>query len=338
MRGNFSNKVFLFCWCLIGSTLCCSSGALGATAESTGSTGSITVTKHANAAAKAFAAHNYATAKQEYRIAIALSPDTTEFYYGLYDVGIHSGEWDQVVFALEKIFELDPSKKQPLLAQYGEALFRLGHYDEALPVLKKALKEADLPSQKIALVAPPPIPEPESTKESTPDGPSGAASTTPDQSVRSSSGNLAGIGPVPEHKTFLAKDSSQFKLTFQNAAHSECILLAEYIDYERSPAIQYFHPPTANYHITKILKGPPLNSNLPIRYEFYDRSNNTMPEGWKFGPDKMPKKGSEWIIFLRIALPRDGAFDTYEGSYGRQPATEENLNTIYSLLENSANR
>ena len=86
---------------------------------------------------------------------------------------------------------------------------------------------------------------------------------------------------------FLAKDSSQFKLSFQNAAHSECILLAEYLDYQHSPDIQFFHPPIANYHITKILKGPPLNKDLPIRYEFYDRSNNVAPPGWKFGKDKI---------------------------------------------------
>jgi tetratricopeptide (TPR) repeat protein len=308
-----------------------------AAGENTGSTGSITITRHANAAAKAFAAKNYAKARDEYRIAIGLSPDTLEFYYGLYDVCVHSGEWDQVVFALEKIFEIDPSKKRPLLAQYGEALFHLNQYDKAIPVLKQALKEADLPSPKISLVVPAPISEPIEDKST--NGPGGAASSVPEKTVASSSGNLPSVGPVPEHQTLLAKDTSGFKLSFLNASHSECILLAEYLDYQHSPDIQFFHPPIANYHINKILKGPPLNKDLPIRYEFYDRqSSSGPPPGWKFGKDKMPEKGSVWIIFIRNALPRDGAFDTYEGSYGRQPATEENLNQIYALLENSANR
>ncbi len=338
MRLNCPTKIFLYFFIISTTSLYCGLPAK-AVRDSTGSTGSITVTKHANAAARAFAAHDYATAIAEYRIAAGLAPDALEFYYGLYDVGIHAGQWDQVIFALEKIFEIDPSKKPPLLAQYGEALFRTNRFDEAVPVLKKALKEADLPSTKIALIAPPPIPEPEDNSgPAVQDGPGGAAGTIPDNSVMTSSGNLASAGPIPTHQKFLAKDSSTFKLSFQNASHSECIVLAEYLDYRRSPDIQFFHPPVAEYRITKILKGPPLNKDLPLRYEFYDRSNNAVPPGWKFGPDKMPAKGSTWILFIRIALPRDGAFDTYEGSYGRQPATEENLNQIYGLLENSANR
>jgi tetratricopeptide (TPR) repeat protein len=307
-----------------------------AVGDNTGSTGSITITRHANAAAKAFAAQDYHKAKDEYRIAIGLSPDTLEFYYGLYAVCVHSGEWDQVVFALEKIFEIDSSKKRPLLAQYGEALFHLNQYDKAVPILKQALKEADLPAPKISLVVPAPMPE---VAPETPSGPGGAASVIPNTTVASPSGNLPSIGPVPEHQTILARDTATFKLSFQNASHSECILTAKYLDYIHSPDIQFFHPPIAKYYITKILKGPPLNKDLPIRYEFYDRSSSGgMPIGWKFGKDKMPEKGSEWIIFIRNAVPRDGAFDTYEGSYGRQPAIEENLNQIYALLENSANR
>lgn len=301
--------------------------------ESTGSTGSITITRHANAAARAFAARDYKTARDEYRTAIGLSPNTLEFYYGLYDVGVHSGEWDQVVFALEKIFEIDPSKKQPLLAQYGEALFHLNQYDKAVPILKQALKEADLPAPKISLVVPAPVPEPAAE-------PTESAPKVRDTTVRSASGNLATTEPIPERKVILAKDTTAFKLSLENAVpRSECILIAEYLDYKHSPDIHFFHPPIAHYHIDKILKGPPLNRDLPLRYEFYDRQSlSGTPPGWKFGNDKMPEKGSKWIIFIRTALPRDGAFDTYEGSYGRQPASEENMNKVYALLENSANR
>ncbi len=308
-----------------------------AVGDNTGSTGSITITRHANNAAKAFAARDYKKAKEEYRIAIGLSPDNLEFYYGLYDVCVHSGEWDQVVFALEKIFEIDESKKRSLLAQYGEALFHLNQYDRAIPVLKQALKEADIPAPKISLVVPAPMPEPVEDKPAS--GTGGAAGLVPNKMLPSDSGNLASTGPIPHHDILLAKDTGTFKLSFLNASHSECILTAEYLDYERNPDIQFFNPPIARYHISKILKGPPLNKDLPIRYEFYDRQSSAgMPPGWKFSIDKMPEKGSNWILFIRNAVPRDGAFDTYEGSYGRQPATQENLNEIYALLENSANR
>ena len=297
--------------------------------DSTGSTGSITITRHANNAAKAFAAHDYAKAKEEYRKAIGLSPDTLEFYYGLYDVCVHSGEWDQVVFALEKIFEIDPTKQQALRAQYGEALYHLGHYDDAVPILKQALKEADLPAPKISLVVPAPIPDSQLEKNAasgslTPPAP---VPVTPEQEV------------PPPPPSLSAKQVSEFRLNFENAAHSECILTATYEGYEKRDDIVYTNPPIAKYHITKILKGPPLNRDLPLRYEFTDRINDTgAPAGWKFGPDKMPKKGSEWLIFIKNAVPRDEAFDTYQGSYGRQPATDENMNKVYALLENSANR
>jgi len=300
--------------------------------DNTGSTGSITITRHANEAAKAFAAGDYAKAKDEYRKAIGLSPDNLEFYYGLYDVCVHSGEWDQVVYALKRIFEIDPSKKQPLLAQYGEALYHLGQYDEAVPVLKQALKEADLPAPKISMVVPAPVPDPVPDKNAATPKANQANNTTPSA--------LANLPPPPPPRPVLsAKEVSEFALSFQNATHSECILIAEYLGYDKHAEVHYTHPPIANYHITKILKGPPLNKDLPLRYEFTDRINDTQaPPGWKFGTDKMPQKGSEWIIFIKNALPREGAFDTYQGSYGRQPATEENLNKLYALLENSANR
>ncbi len=296
--------------------------------DTVGSTGSITITRHANEAAKAFAAQNYKKARDEYRIAIGLAPETLEFYYGLYDVCVHSGEWDQVAFALDKIFTIDPSKKQSLLAQYGEALFRMGRYDEAVPVLKQALKEADLPAPKISLVVPAPMPEAEKPKETT-EGPAhnGASTGIPVPQV-----------VIPPRPVVSEGTINQFKLTFENASHSECIVIADYVGYQENSENSFFHPPIAKYRITKILKGPPLNRDLPIRYEFTNRIDNSVPKGWKFGEDKMPKKGSQWLIFIRNAVPRDDAFDTYQGAYGRQPADEENLNKIYSLLENSANR
>ncbi len=296
--------------------------------DSTGSTGSITITRHVNEAAKAFASRDYGKARDEYRKAIGLSPDTLEFYYGLYDVCVHSGEWDQVAYALQRIFELDPSKKQPLRAQYGEVLYHLGNYDEAIPVLKQALKEADLPQPKISLVVLPSVPEPAAEKNTS------ETKTAPPPPVAIPSEPV-----VPPRPIMSAKEVSEFGLSFLNASHSECILIAEYLGYEKGTDVHYTHPPTANYRIIKILKGPPLNRDLPLRYEFTDRVNDPQaPPGWKFGPDKMPEKGSQWIVFIKNALPRDGAFDTYQGSYGRQPATEENLNKVYALLENSANR
>jgi hypothetical protein len=59
-----------------------------------------------------------------------------------------------------------------------------------------------------------------------------------------------------------------------------------------------------------------------------------MPEGWKFSEkESMPKKGSEWILFIEFVAAKNNAYETYQGSFGRQPATEENLNKVYGLLD-----
>ncbi len=97
--------------------------------------------------------------------------------------------------------------------------------------------------------------------------------------------------------------------------------------------MRFNQPIQADYKIVKILKGPPLNKRLPIKYEFHDHTNPPTPPGWKFSEKEMPKVGSRWLIFIEHAVPHNGQFETYEGNYGRQPETEDNLNKIYELLE-----
>jgi tetratricopeptide (TPR) repeat protein len=322
--------------------------------DETGSTGSITITKHATDAARAFSGGDWGKARDEYRTAISLSPDTVEFYYGLYDVCTHSREWDQVAFALEKIFLLEPNKKKQLGAEYGEALCNLGRYDEAIPVLKQALVDANTPMPKFdfKITAPPPEKTPPKATTTTTTGTTTAVSTgtttgavamgtvTNADDILLPGGAFAKLHQA-EWKPVTVENGSlaQFAKTFETAVHSECILIATYEGYTHSPDISYFHPPIAKYRIQKYLKGPPLNKDLPLRYEFHDRSEGTTaPKGWKFGDSVMPKKGSDWLIFIKNGLPRDGAFDTYMGNYGRQEANEENLNHVYSLLEGSSNR
>lgn len=97
--------------------------------------------------------------------------------------------------------------------------------------------------------------------------------------------------------------------------------------------MRFNQPLQADYKIVKILKGPPLNKRLPIKYEFHDHTNPPTPAGWKFSEKEMPAVGSRWLIFIEHAVPHNGQFETYQGSYGRQPETEDNLNKIYELLE-----
>jgi hypothetical protein len=116
-------------------------------------------------------------------------------------------------------------------------------------------------------------------------------------------------------------------------------LLCEYLSYDKSGDIRFNSPPCAHYHIYKILKGPPLNKALPIKYEFHLPNEKTPPVGWKFSDkDMMPAKDSKWIIFIEHSVPKMGMFETYQGCYGRQPASEENLNAVYQQLSNEGIR
>jgi hypothetical protein len=129
-------------------------------------------------------------------------------------------------------------------------------------------------------------------------------------------------------------DKTNYKQSYKNAVHSECVLIAEYLGYKKNPDVRFNQPLQADYRIVKILKGPPLNKRLPIKYEFHDHTNPPTPPGWTFSEKEMPAVGSQWLIFIEHAVPHNGQFETYEGSWGRQPATEDNLNQIYELLQN----
>ena len=129
-------------------------------------------------------------------------------------------------------------------------------------------------------------------------------------------------------------DTTNYKQTYKNAVHSECISIAEYLGYQKNPDVKFNQPIQADYKIVRILKGPPLNKRLPIKYEFHDHSNPPTPPGWKFSEKEMPAVGSQWLIFIEHAVPHNGQFETYEGNWGRQPASEDNLNKVYELLQN----
>lgn len=315
-----------------------------AVADDTGFFGSVTVQRHAEDAARSWQKGDYHKAMNTYRKCIGLDPKEQLFYFGLYASAARASIWDQAAFAVEQLVEQDPSYKTKLNYEYGEVLYHQNRYDEAVPLLKAALVTADQESivksklKSLIIKSIPPVVKPEV-------GGSTTAPTVP----------VAPIVPEkPVERTEkksqeeVRPDTSDTALNFQNAFKSESITLCEYEGYDKKSDISFYNPPTARYHITKILKGPPLNRSLPIRYEFHDKTEavaqvgalnkkvevGKMPVGWKFGPDKMPTKGSRWIIFIQNAVPRrDGSFDTYQGSYGRQEASEDNLNQIYRIIE-----
>jgi len=305
---------------------------------------SVTLMKYVGKAQDAMKVGRYQEARDEYRKAIGLSPKTPEYYIGLSDACYQMKEYDQVAFALQKVVELNPAMKDECAGEYGEALFHLGRYDEAIPLLKSGLKYIDSPAAKArrtAIAAAPPVHVPSSSPPDSIVKASAApsASTEKKEAIPLSSENPASSAGWHSIKHKHEEvDINKANQTLAGAIRSEGIVIAEYQGHEKGD-INFFHPPKAKFRITKILKGPPLNKDLPVRYEFKERSSKEpAPPGWKFTDDKMPAKGSSWIIFLEWCTPRDGMFDTYEGSFGRLPADDENLNRVYAELEKHSNR
>jgi hypothetical protein len=58
-----------------------------------------------------------------------------------------------------------------------------------------------------------------------------------------------------------------------------------------------------------------------------------VPANWKFDLGMLPSRGSKWIMFIEPAVPERGAFNTWGGSFGRQPATQANLDRVDQLLD-----
>lgn len=277
----------------------------------------ITLVKHVNKAIDAYNRGDFATSKSEYRTSIGLSPKTAEFYEGLMYTCCHTKEWDQVAFAASELAKLDPARRADVAFFNGMALYQLGRMDEAVPLLKLALqyggnKPLDefrpLPKDEAIvnlshpenhIAAPPPVV---------------ATSTAP-------------VTRAPERL------NKQEYLGFETACtRSEWIALCTYEGYDKGD-IGFNNPPVTHWNRDKILKGPPSNPTIPIWYEFHDAINKTPPKDWKFDPKLMPAKGSRWIIFIDQFYAKNGAYETYQGSYGRQPVNDENLNKLYSILD-----
>ncbi|HEY9756483.1 MAG TPA: hypothetical protein V6C97_15050 [Oculatellaceae cyanobacterium] len=292
-------------------------------------TDSVTLTTHINKAADLYDNGEFARAKDEYRAVIASAPDAVEPYEGLLQCSEKVKDWSEVAFAASKISTLSPERKQFYEYDYGTALYNLNRFDEAVPHLKLALATADIavPSFKPIRLQPPqgntntiqplaPAPQTQATDLQT--------AHPPKPSSEEQSG-VTSNGPL---------DASKLA-NFENAIRSESICISEYVGCEKTGDVRFNSPPATQWHIDRILKGPPLNKHLPLRFDFHTLEVTKQPTGWKFNESMLPTKGSKWIIFIEFAVPEGTKklYTTFDGSYGRQPATEENLNDLDRLLE-----
>ncbi|CAN5383533.1 hypothetical protein BH11CYA1_BH11CYA1_32400 [soil metagenome] len=298
--------------------------------DDVGPYGSITVTRQVREAVKAAKQGQWSAAEAAYKNAINLDSKAGDLNYGLYNAAVNSNDWLQATRSLEDIFQIEPEAKPHLLAEYGQCLASTGRLEEAVPVLKKALATADrdvafLPGKLRAHTA----------KAETVVKPVSRPLTAEELTKIENEVKVFRPEPIPYVDPEGLKYTKSTKaLTYENAyKYSEFIGICTYQGYDKTDGITYYHPPVARFRIDKILKGPNLNKAMPVRFEFHDKSDGEPEKGWKFGLDKMPAVGSKWLLFTEMAIPTNGAFETYRGNFGRQEANEENLNKVYKVME-----
>lgn len=286
---------------------------------------SITVTRLAREALKAANRGDWAAALSNYNKALNQGVDSPNLYYGQYKAAARANDWASACAALDNLFAKVPEDKPHLLTEYGQALANNNRYEEAIPVLKSALKTVDADASYLDNKFR------ELVDYTNKEAPKRDIVMQPYREVTKQE-----VIPQREliHAEDVREDKSKFALSFENAFESEFIGICTYQGYEKESTTTFFRPPSAKFHIDEILKGPPLNKDILIRFEFHDKTGTpAIPDGWKFGPDKMPKVGSKWIIFIKNAVPINGYFETFHGCYGRQEANEDNLNKIYAIIE-----
>jgi hypothetical protein len=297
-------------------------------------TDSVLIAKHNNRAADFYEKGNFASAKAEYIAVIGFAPNAVEPYEGLLSCAKQTQDWSDVAFAAEKISALSPERKPVYEFDYGTALYHLNRYDEAIPHLKSALATASLPEptfKPIKIEAQNNsngvrvLPIENAPRHSNPGTSTAPVTSSQDRERHEQDNTVTSVSPV---------NVAQLE-NFENAIRSEFICIAEYQGFDKAKDIRFNSPVASHWRIDRILKGPPLNKSLPLRYDFHTLSEKQAPAGWRFDESKMPEKGSMWILFIEYAVP-DGPkqlFTTYGGSYGRQSATEANLNELDRLLE-----
>lgn len=297
-----------------------------AEADDVGVYGSILIARKAHEAAIALKQQNWAAAQGLYKSLIGMKPDEDDFYFGLYEASRRMQQWAEVGGALDQLFQHAQKYRNKMALEYGECLFHQNKYSEAEPVLKEALTKIDQPSlveKQLKLVMIKGI-----RKHVKVVGPIVKPLVKPD---------LTPKAPPPKIKQEqIDPNTSDVDLKLNIAyMKSECVLVATFDHMVKSDEmITFYNPPEAIYKIERILKGPPLNRTLPLRYEFHDKTNDPKPKGWKFNEQKMmPKKGSKWIIFIQNAVPVDRKFETYHGCWGRIQYTEDNIDKVLKIKD-----
>lgn len=123
--------------------------------------------------------------------------------------------------------------------------------------------------------------------------------------------------------------------TAEEAAQSPVVAVCSYVGYDKESPKSYFGGVKAEFRVVELLKGK-LSGKVPVTFDFHDHSPCLEPPDWKFEEGMLPKAETRWILFLKPSEKAGAPFGTYRGTFGRWPATPENLARAKKLLENPA--
>ncbi|MBP9092650.1 hypothetical protein KBI23_16630 [bacterium] len=115
--------------------------------------------------------------------------------------------------------------------------------------------------------------------------------------------------------------TSPAQAEIENRYDSESIGVFEYIGCEHK---NWANPVKAKFRPIKMLKGPRYGRDISIHYGFH-------PKNTKYS---MPNRGSMWILFIPVAIPTAGMFETFHGSEGRIVWSEEAHQKVVTDIQN----
>ncbi len=133
--------------------------------------------------------------------------------------------------------------------------------------------------------------------------------------------------------------------TLEDAASiGDLIVVASYQSHEEpkagtAPGDLYMGGLLSHFKVEQVLRpikksqDKDVPKDLKLNYCFHDWSPCMPDQSFKFSEDKMPKKGSKWILFLMpLENPETKVFRTYRGDRGMLPATDDNLKKVKALV------
>jgi hypothetical protein len=113
----------------------------------------------------------------------------------------------------------------------------------------------------------------------------------------------------------------------------ESIVLARYLDCERSHS-QTADSLKAYYSVSQILKGPPCSGRLTIKFDIDHRlEKSTVSETKNKVLFPIPKNVWLGFIFISYSVPKNGSFETFDGSKGRIEYSEKVLAQVIDDLK-----